>query len=59
MTRQDHEDLEGYALAAMVGLLSNGGAGAPAQTALQSFDYAEALLAEKKKRLGDKPGYDA
>lgn len=58
MTRQDYDDLEGYAVAAMIGRLSNGGEGSPSQMAVSAFDAAEALLAEKKKRLGKKPKLD-
>lgn len=57
LTREDYEDIEGYAVAAMIGHLSCGGAGHPTAVARDAFDVAEAMLAEKKKRLGDKPDY--
>lgn len=58
LTREDYEDIEHYALGAMMGHLSCGGAGHPTQVAKDAFDVAEAMLAEKKKRLGDKPDYN-
>ncbi|MDZ5601710.1 hypothetical protein SJI00_02815 [Pseudomonas sp. RP23018S] len=58
MTRTEHEDLEGLAIAAMIGLLSGTGPIPPAEIAKQSFDYAEAMVRERDMRLGAKPGFD-
>jgi len=58
MTRAEFEDKEGIAIAAMIGLLSNQTPLSPDEVAVNAFDYAEALVAERKKRFGDKPGYD-
>ncbi|MCV9917837.1 hypothetical protein OIU19_03465 [Pseudomonas sp. BT-42-2] len=58
MTRAEFEDKEGIAIAALLGLISQGGAGSPREAAEMAFDYAEALVAERQKRLGDKPGFN-
>lgn len=57
-TREEYDDIEGYAVAATVGLLSRDEAITDmAEVAGAAFDMAEALLAEKKKRLGEKPDH--
>ncbi|WP_177447947.1 hypothetical protein [Pseudomonas sp. Irchel s3f19] len=58
MKRAEYEDLEGYAMAVLIGLLSQGGTDhneAPAK----AFDIAEAFQQEKLKRIGDKPPFDS
>ncbi len=58
MTRSEYEDIEGYAVAAMVGLLA-GKDERPVETlSTQAFSMAKAFQAEKVKQLGDKPGYE-
>lgn len=56
-TRLEYEEIEGTAIAAMVGLASAGQGFATETLAKRSFDIAEALLAERKARLGKKPEY--
>ncbi|MDX0622858.1 hypothetical protein GOD54_23450 [Sinorhizobium medicae] len=56
-TRQDYEDVEGFAVVAMAGIAASGKVYAHDELASQSFDMAEAMLAEKKNRLGKKPPY--
>ncbi|MDD2054954.1 hypothetical protein NPS46_20610 [Pseudomonas putida] len=58
MTRAEFEDTEGIAIAAMLGLLANQTPLSPDEVAVNAFDYAEALVAERKKRIGEKPPYD-
>ena len=58
MTRAEFEDKEGIAIAAMLGLLANQTPSSPDEVAVNAFDYAEALVAERKKRLGEKPGFN-
>lgn len=58
MTRNEHEELESYALAAMIGLVSTNDY-RPELVATQAFDIAEAFQQEKLKRIGEKPPYDA
>ena len=58
MTRAEFEDKEGIAIAAMLGLIVNQTPLPPDEVAVTAFDYAEALVAERKKRLGEKPPYD-
>ncbi|MDG9891234.1 hypothetical protein [Pseudomonas juntendi] len=58
MKRSEYEDLEGYAMAVLIGLLSQGGTDhsvAPAK----AFDIAEAFQQEKLKRIGEKPPFDS
>lgn len=57
LTREDYDDLEAYAVAAMLGVTSTGYIECPKQLVDKAFDVAEAMLAGKKKRLGDKPDY--
>ena len=57
MTRNEHEEVESYALAAMIGLIS-GGDDRPEMVAKKAFDIAEAFQQEKLTRLGEKPPYD-
>jgi hypothetical protein len=57
MTRAEYEDKEGIALAALIGLLAGGSPRLPAEVAADAFDYAEVMVAERQKRLGDKPGF--
>jgi hypothetical protein len=57
MTRNEHEEVESYALAAMIGLLS-AGAVPPDIIPSKAFDIAEAFQQEKLKRIGEKPPYD-
>ncbi len=58
MTRSEYEDIEGYAVAAMVGLLASKDE-RPAETiSAQAFGLAKAFQAEKLKQLGEKPGYE-
>lgn len=56
-TRQEYEKIEGTAIAAMVGLASAGQGYATPELAKRSFDIAESMVAERKKRLGKKPQY--
>jgi len=58
MTRNEHEEIESYALAAMIGLMSLGGV-SPELIPSKAFDIAEAFQQEKLKRIGEKPPYDA
>lgn len=58
MTRNEHEEIESYALAAMIGLASFGGVSAELIPS-KAFDIAEAFQQEKLKRIGEKPPYDA
>ncbi|MBJ2270720.1 hypothetical protein JFT60_25410 [Pseudomonas sp. MF6772] len=58
MTRNEHEEVESYALAAMIGLVSAGAL--PAELIpSKAFDIAEAFQQEKLKRIGEKPPYDS
>lgn len=57
MTREDYDDVEGFAAIAFAGLIASGKIFGPEDIAKVAFDHAEALLAEKKKRLGEKPDY--
>lgn len=57
MTRNEHEEVENYALAAMIGLVSAGSV-PPELIASKAFDIAEAFQQEKLKRIGDKPPFD-
>ncbi|MEB0133447.1 hypothetical protein [Pseudomonas sp. CCI2.4] len=58
MKRTDHDDLEGFAVAAMIGLLA-AGSGVPLEKiATKSFDMAEAFQKERLQRLGEKPPHD-
>lgn len=54
-TREDYEDIESYAVAAMIGNIAR--FATSTQVAVEAFDVAEAMLAEKKARLGEKPDY--
>lgn len=58
MTRNEHDDIEGVAVAAMIGLLSKTGL-KPDLVAAKTFDMAEAFQKEKLKRIGEKPPYDS
>ncbi|WP_167334499.1 hypothetical protein [Pseudomonas cremoricolorata] len=58
MTRNEYDDTEAIAIAAMIGLLSGTGCNPPDEIAKQSFDYAEAMMRERDVRLGAKPGFD-
>ncbi|WP_167334495.1 hypothetical protein [Pseudomonas cremoricolorata] len=58
MTRNEYEETEALAMAAMVGLLSGTGCNPPPEIAKQSFDFAEAMMRERDVRLGTKPGFD-
>ncbi|KAA5842284.1 hypothetical protein F2A37_16590 [Pseudomonas chlororaphis] len=58
MTRAEFEDKEGIAIAAMLGLLAGQSPRHPAEVAADAFDYADAMVAERKKRLGEKPGFN-
>lgn len=57
MTRAEYEDKEGIAIAAMLGLLAGSTPRQPEEVAADAFDYAEAMVVERQKRLGDKPGF--
>lgn len=57
MTRNEHEEVESYALAAMIGLISAND-DRPELVAAKAFDIAEAFQQEKLKRIGEKPPYD-
>ncbi|MBK5343863.1 hypothetical protein JFU48_21040 [Pseudomonas sp. TH49] len=57
MTRNEHEEVESYALAAMIGLISAKD-DRPELVAAKAFDIAEAFQQEKLKRIGEKPPYD-
>lgn len=57
MKRNEYEDLEAVAIAAMIGLVSQGGL-TPDTIAVKAFDVAEAFQQEKMNRIGEKPGYD-
>lgn len=58
LTRLEYENIEGIAIAAMIGLLSRGHAEHREQVAVIAFNQAEAMIAEQKKRYGEKPeGY--
>lgn len=58
MTRSEYEDIEGYAAAAMVGLLAGQDRRRSEDIADQAFSLAKAFQAEKLKQLGEKPGYE-
>lgn len=58
MTRNEYDEIEAAAQIAMMGLLAGGGDFAHVDLAMGAFDIAEAFQAEKKKRLGERPGYD-
>jgi len=58
MTRDEFEDKEGIAIAAMLGMLAGQTSRLPEEVAADAFDYAEAMVAERQKRLGDKPGFN-
>jgi len=58
MTRTEYDDKEGIALAAMLGLLAGRSSRLPHEVAADAFDYAEAMTAERQKRLGERPGFD-
>ena len=58
MTRKEHEDIEGFAVAAMIGLLAGGSALPAGEVAGRAFDAAQAFQAEKMKRIGETPPYD-
>lgn len=58
LTREDYEDIESYAVAAMIGLTTKGNGSRPDLTAREAFDVAEAMLVEKKARLGERPDYN-
>lgn len=57
MTRNEHDDIEAMALAAMIGLLSAGSV-PKADVPAQAFDIAEAFQKEKQARIGEKPPFD-
>ena len=57
MTRNEHEEIESYALAAMIGLISANDDRADL-VAAKAFDIAEAFQQEKLKRVGERPPYD-
>ena len=57
MTRNEHEEVESYAIAAMIGLIPAND-GRPELVATKAFDIAEAFQQEKLKRIGEKPPYD-
>lgn len=57
LSREDYDDIEGYAVAAMIGALSTGFGTRDDLVAQKAFDVAQAMLAEKKNRLGEKPDH--
>lgn len=57
MTRNEHDDIEAAAIAALIGLTAVGGLGAD-HIATRAFDIAEAFQQEKLKRIGEKPPFD-
>lgn len=57
MTRNDHDEIEAVAMAAMFGLLSAGSV-PKADVPAQAFDIAEAFQKEKQTRIGEKPAFD-
>jgi hypothetical protein len=57
MTRNEHEEVESYAIAAMIGLISAND-DRPELIVTKAFDIAEAFQQEKLKRIGEKPPYD-
>ncbi len=57
MTRNEHEEVESYAIAAMIGLIPDND-GRPELVVTKAFDIAEAFQQEKLKRIGEKPPYD-
>ena len=58
MSRNEYEEIESVALAAMIGLLSSNGDTEPSALAARAFDVAETFRAEQLSRIGKKPGYD-
>ena len=58
MTRSEYEDIEGYAVAAMVGLLAGKDERPVEALSTQAFSMAKAFQAEKVKQFGEKPGYE-
>lgn len=56
MTRNEYEELESYAIAAMIGLISSNDS-LPERVSAQAFDIAEAFQNEKLKRIGEKPPF--
>ncbi|MEB0133400.1 hypothetical protein [Pseudomonas sp. CCI2.4] len=58
MGRTDHDELEGFAAVAMLGLLSAGNGMRPEIIATKAFDMAEAFQKERNQRIGEKPPYD-
>ncbi|MNW03406.1 hypothetical protein D3C71_1993360 [compost metagenome] len=59
MTRNEHEDIQTFAVAAMVGLLARTDGLGAQEIATRSFDMALAFQTEKQKRIGDTPPYDS
>ena len=57
MTRNEYEDTEAVAVAALIGLLSSSGL-PPDRLVSRAFDIAEAFQQEKMDRIGEKPPYD-
>ncbi|MBX8534570.1 hypothetical protein K5D33_07505 [Pseudomonas cichorii] len=58
MTRNEHDEIESYALAALIGLLSRNAPFTPAAVAVDAFEIANAFHEEKLKRIGEKPPFD-
>jgi len=58
MTRKEHEEAESFALAAMIGLLSNGTASPPEDVARQAFDMSDAFRTKRLARIGETPPFD-
>ncbi|MGY2190533.1 MULTISPECIES: hypothetical protein [Pseudomonas] len=59
MTRSEYEDIEGYAVAAVVGLLAAKDGRRSEEISAHAFSVAKAFQAEKLKQLGEKPGYES
>lgn len=60
MTRKEHEEAESFALAAMIGLPSNGTASPPEDVARQgqAFDMSDAFRKERLARIGETSPFD-
>lgn len=58
MTRNEHDEIETLATAALVGLLARENPFTPEQIASDAFEVAKAFQQEKLKRIGEKPPFD-